>query len=181
LCEKLKIYGFSETTRKWCRSFFTGRTQRVKIGAKMSEAVDFNTGVPQGSILSPVLFSIFVSDMEDWIEHSGVFTYADDLSTNASNSDVNEVIKRLEKDAEGILQYMASNGLVERSTRQSKEGKLKEKARTFVTDGARFWNRAPTSMTCAKAIWQAKRTIKEYFKTLPMLVFWISRKWVKCN
>jgi hypothetical protein len=103
LCEKLKIYGFGETTRKWFRSFLKGRTQRLKIGAEMSEAVDLNTGVPQGGILAPVLLIIFVSDMEDWTEHSGVFTYADDTSTDASNSDVNEFIRRLEKDAEGIL------------------------------------------------------------------------------
>jgi hypothetical protein len=112
LSEKLKIYGFYEQTRKWFRSFLTGRTQRVGIIAEMSEAIKLKTGVSQGSILSPVLFIVFVSDMEDWTEHSGIFTYADNTSTDTSSRDVNQVIRRLEKYLEGILQYMATNGLV---------------------------------------------------------------------
>ena len=62
----------------------------------------------------------------------------------------------------------------ERVTRQNKEEKFKEMARTklgmstFVTDGARLWNRAPKNVTSAKTRWQAKKTIKEYCKTLPI-------------
>jgi chromatin remodeling complex protein RSC6 len=62
----------------------------------------------------------------------------------------------------------------ERLTRQNKEEKFKETARTklgmstFVTDGARLWNRAPKNVTSAKTIWQAKKTIKEYCKKLPI-------------
>jgi hypothetical protein len=63
-------------------------------------------------ILSPVLLIIFVADIEDWTKHSGVFTYADDTSTDTSDRKVEEVIRKLEEDAETILQYMASNGLV---------------------------------------------------------------------
>jgi hypothetical protein len=84
----------------------------VKIGEKISDAVELDSGVPQGGILSPVLFIIFVSDMEDWVTHSEVFTYADDTSTDTSSRNVSEVIQCLEEDAEKILQYMASNGLV---------------------------------------------------------------------
>ena len=112
LCAKLEIYGFSAISVKWFRSFLTGRTQRVKIGTKMSSAMELVTGVPQGGILSPVLFIIFVADMEDWTEHSGVFTYADDTCTDSSSKISKEVMDRLEKDANGILKYMASNGLV---------------------------------------------------------------------
>ncbi len=64
--------------------------------------------------------------------------------------------------------------ICERLTRQNKEEKFKETARTklgmstFVTDGARLWNRAPKNVTSAKTIWQAKKTIKEYCRTLPI-------------
>ena len=112
LCEKLKIYGFSEMTRRWFKSFLTGRSQRVKIGEKLSKPVELDSGVPQGGILSPLLFIIYVADMEDWTEHSGVFTYADDTSTDTSSKNIEEVLQRMEKDADGILRYMASNGLV---------------------------------------------------------------------
>ena len=50
LCEKLKLYGFSEETIKWFKSFLTGRTQRVRIGQSLSEAAILLSGVPQGGI-----------------------------------------------------------------------------------------------------------------------------------
>jgi retron-type reverse transcriptase len=70
----------------------------------MSKSVKLKSGAPQGGILSPVLFIIFVADMEDWTEKSGVFTYADDTSTNTSNKSLEIVLEGLERDAEGILQ-----------------------------------------------------------------------------
>ena len=112
LVRKLELYGFSEVTLRWFKSFLIERTQRVKIGMKISTPVKLVSGMPQGGILSPVLFIIFVADMEDWTENSGVFTYADDTSTDASSKQIEEVMRRLEKNAEGVLNYMASNGLV---------------------------------------------------------------------
>ncbi len=110
--QKLEVYGFNIITRKWFLSFLKGRTQKVKIGEKTSSAVELASGMPQGGILSPVLFIIFVSDMEDWTENTGVFTYADDTSTDSSSKVVQEVLKNLENNAERVLKYMASNGLV---------------------------------------------------------------------
>ena len=112
LCEKLKVYGFCEISRKWFKSFLTKRTQCVKIGKEVSASVELDSGVPQGGILSPVLFIIYVSDMEDWTEKAGVFTYADDTSSDSSSKIVKEVLDKLEKDAKGIMEFMASNGLV---------------------------------------------------------------------
>ncbi len=86
-------------TRKWFRSFLTERTQCVKIGTKMSPPVKLESGVPQGDILSLVLFIIFVAHMEDWTEHSGVFTYVHNTSTNSSIKNLEEVLNGLERDA----------------------------------------------------------------------------------
>ena len=71
------------------------------------------------------------------------------------------------------MEKLQTNGQ-ERATRQNKEDKFKEKVRTklgmstFVTDGARLWNRAPKSVTSAGTMWQAKKAIKEFCKTLPI-------------
>ena len=78
----------------------------------MSTAVTLTSGVPQGGIFSPVLFIIYVADMGDWTENAGVFMYADDTSTDASSKIVQEVVDKLERDAKGIMEFMASNGLV---------------------------------------------------------------------
>ena len=117
LVQKLEVYGFSIKTCEWFLSFLKGRTQKVKIGEKTSSSVELASGMPQGGILSPVLFIVFVSDMEDWTVNAGVFTYADDTSTDSSSKIVKEVLKNLENNAERVLKYMASNGLVANPTK----------------------------------------------------------------
>ena len=68
--------------------------------------------VPQGGILSPIIFVLYVSDLEDWLEFSKAFTYADDTSSSVSGKDLTEIIRKMEIDAVNVLKFMASNGLV---------------------------------------------------------------------
>ena len=62
LIGKMKLYGFSSNSRKWFKSFLTGRSQRVKIGSHRSKRVSLNSGVPQGGILSPLLYILYVAE-----------------------------------------------------------------------------------------------------------------------
>ena len=112
LCGKLKLYGFDDLAVTWFKSFLTNRTQIVKIGNCLSSPVNLTSGVPQGGILSPLLYIIYVADIQDWLEFASAITYADDTSTSVSHADLNEVKRRLEIDAVNILKFMASNGLV---------------------------------------------------------------------
>jgi hypothetical protein len=109
-CEKLKIYGFDKNTCKWFVSFLTGRSQRVKIGASISKSMKLVSGVPQGGILSPIIILIYGADMDEWITHSSINTYADDTSSRCQDRVEQVVIKQLEEDAKSILEFMASNG-----------------------------------------------------------------------
>ena len=61
LGKKLVLYGFTDHTTKWFLSFLTGRTQRIKIGSQVSKSVSLKSGVPQGGILSPLLYIIYVA------------------------------------------------------------------------------------------------------------------------
>ena len=70
LCTKLKIYGFDEKSCNWFNSFLTGRSQQVKIGRTLSGKWMLESGVPQGGILSPIIFVIYGSDMELWLKYS---------------------------------------------------------------------------------------------------------------
>ena len=99
LCEKLNLYGFGETEVNWFRSFLTGRSQRVKIGNSVSSRINLVSGVPQGGVLSPVLFVLYVADLEAWLLHSSAFTYADDTSTSVSDKDLEIVKAKMEEDA----------------------------------------------------------------------------------
>ena len=67
LCQKLEIYGFDEIAVKWFRSFLSDRSQRVRIGEAISNSINLESGVPQGGVLSPVVFVLYVSDLEDWL------------------------------------------------------------------------------------------------------------------
>ena len=116
-CDKIKIYGFDNNACKWFKSFLTDRSQRVKIKQAVSSPAKLESGVPQGGILSPIIFIIYGADMEAWIKHSSIYTYADDTSSSCQDQTETDVIKKLEEDAAEILKFMASNGLVANSSK----------------------------------------------------------------
>ena len=64
------IFGFEDKTIAWFNSYLTGRSQRVKIGDKKSSSQNLLSGVPQGGILSPLVFVIYVFDLSDWLKSS---------------------------------------------------------------------------------------------------------------
>ena len=64
LVDKLRIYGFDKLALDWIESYLTGRKQAVKIGEHTSQEVELTLGTPQGSRLSPLLFSIIFADLD---------------------------------------------------------------------------------------------------------------------
>ena len=77
LLVKLASYGIGGQVLKWIRHFLTGRRQRVAVAGTFSTWVDVLSGVPQGSVLGPILFVCFINDMPDVVK-SFVYMYADD-------------------------------------------------------------------------------------------------------
>ena len=93
---------------KWLRSFLTKRTQRVKIDDVFPELEKLISGVPQGGILSPLLYIIYVADLQLWLKYVKATTYADDTSTSVSHKLLSKVKKMLEEDSLNVLKFMAS-------------------------------------------------------------------------
>ena len=115
--KKMVLYGADVNTLSWFKSFLTDRTQRTRIGTKISEPLTLVSGVPQGAILSPIVFTLYTADMELWLKTSNLFNFADDTTTDNKGVNKLEIGLRLVEDANNVLDFMSSNGLV---TNQSK-------------------------------------------------------------
>ena len=74
---KLKAYGIGESMINWIQAWLTGRRQRVIVEGEISNWKPVLSGVPQGSVLGPILFLIFINDLDDDLS-SKVLKFADD-------------------------------------------------------------------------------------------------------
>ena len=79
---KLEAYGFDYKDKKLIYSYLTNRSQRVKVNSEYSTWSRIQTGVPQGSILGPLLFNIYLSDLFHFFENKDIASYADDNTPN---------------------------------------------------------------------------------------------------
>ena len=78
--EKLIALNIDPALSEWVLDFLLDRTEDVKIGSHMSDTITMNTGGPQGCILSPQLYGLFIFDCVSNFDNCIVFKYADDIS-----------------------------------------------------------------------------------------------------
>ena len=93
LLQKLYAIGFSKRTVNWFKSYLSNRSFKVNLGKKFSEPASVSCGVPQGSILGPLLFLIYVNDMARAVK-CDLFLYADDSCLVCQHKDINEIEKQ---------------------------------------------------------------------------------------
>ena len=89
---KQEQIGVSESALKLIKNYLSNRKQCVKIGNITSEWEDIYKGVPQGSILGPVLFNIFINDIFYFIQESSLYTYADDNTLSYEGHNLDQLI-----------------------------------------------------------------------------------------
>lgn len=106
---KLKTYGVSPSALNLIDSYLKNRKQCVKVGPHISNWQDIYKGVPQGSILGPILFKIFLNDIFYFIKNSDLYNYADDNTLSYSDHDINKVISTLEDDSMTLINWFSIN------------------------------------------------------------------------
>ena len=113
LCKKLALYGLSAGVVDWCRNYLNNRKQRVKVNDNMSECEGVTYGVPQGSILGPLFFILYVNDVISIFKENDprIMLYADDTVIYFSHSSVQELQCQLERGMNKLFAWCNINKL----------------------------------------------------------------------
>ena len=112
LLGKLYHYVIGGIVHKWFHSYLANRKQFVTISGLDSSAQTQIYGVPQGSILGPLLFVIYINDLPGISELSKFILYADDANIILTGSTVNEVYEKVHALSEILLKWVDNNGLL---------------------------------------------------------------------
>ena len=99
LIAKPSAYGFCNDALLMIYSYLTGRKQRVKVNGSFSTWRETFAGVPQGSVLGPLLFNIYINDLFFSVMDTAVCNFADDTTIFAADCQLDRVLERLETDA----------------------------------------------------------------------------------
>lgn len=109
LCQKLDIYGCDEQSHKLFESYLNYRTQQVMIGNVKSKSAPISYGVPQGSILGPLLFILYINDLPLQVGKSTADMYADDSTFYTSGKNTMEIQQILQTDMTSITKWCSDN------------------------------------------------------------------------
>ena len=109
LIAKLNGYDFSSTALKLVHNYLSNRKQRTKINSSYSSLLDIIFGIPQGTILEPLLFNIFLINLFIIIKHTDIARYADDNTPYVIAENIDGVIKSLEEASEVLFKWFNDN------------------------------------------------------------------------
>jgi len=111
LLDKLCHVGVRGMVLEWFRSYLSGRKQYVSVNGSNSDLLDIQTGVPQGSVLGPTLFLLYVNDMCKCSDGLQFLHFADDTTVFSSGGEVNELAARMNVQLNNVYSWLCSNRL----------------------------------------------------------------------
>ena len=111
LLTKLDYYGIRGVVKDWLTSYLSNRTQFVSLGAVNSKTQTVSCGVPQGSVLGPLLFLIYVNDFHNCSNLLDFHLFADDANLFFQHSDINMLESLINSELEKVLNWLCANRL----------------------------------------------------------------------
>ena len=112
LIAKLGSYGFETDALRYMKSYLTNRKQRVRVNKTFSEWERITTGVPQGSILGPLLFNIFLNDLFPFVSNLSLSKHADDNTLYTFGDNLKKLKDNLEKSFDTVHQWFYEDYLM---------------------------------------------------------------------
>ena len=112
MLDKLTVLGFNRAAVQWFRSYLTTRTQCVNVNGVLSEPQIINFGVPQGSVLGPLLFIIYINELPNVVVSCNVELYADDALIYFASKSVDDIQAHLTADLRRIINWLQANYLI---------------------------------------------------------------------
>ena len=111
LFKKLQHYGIKGICLEWFKDYLHGRTQIVKFKHHRSIEMNITTGVPQGSILGPLLFLLYINDIENCSDILSFVLYADDTNAFYSNSCLKTLSSTMQNEMNKVVKWLNANKL----------------------------------------------------------------------
>ena len=111
LLDKLSAYGILNGEHQWFSNYLSGRQQRVMVNGAYSDWAPVSRGVPQGSILGPLLFLVFMNDLPTVVTSCTINLYANDTTIYYANQDPDCVTHAINDDLQLIATWIVSNKL----------------------------------------------------------------------
>uniref|UniRef100_A0A6V7HLT2 Reverse transcriptase domain-containing protein n=1 Tax=Bracon brevicornis TaxID=1563983 RepID=A0A6V7HLT2_9HYME len=110
---KLHALGFSESAIKWFHSYLFGRQQAVDVDTKRSQWRDVVLGVPQGSVLGPLLYSLYVNDLPSSLHHCEHVSFADDtvIWRQCKIENIEDCISKVNEDISSLCEWGKQNNI----------------------------------------------------------------------
>ena len=112
LIAKMHAYGFSNESLTFFYSYLKRRKQSVKINNTYSAFQVLLSGVPQGSILGPILFNIFINDLFYSVKNSELHNFADDNTISSAEFSVEKLLETLERESQIATDWFKENHMI---------------------------------------------------------------------
>ena len=112
LLEKLNVVGFTQQTKNWFQSYLENRNQYVELQGKSSSKEQVSCGVTQGSILGPILFLIYINDINAALKNSSTVLYADDTVFHISYKCPETIERMMQEEFSELNEWLLDNKLL---------------------------------------------------------------------